>query len=165
MQVTSSRGRAGKRSAKGPRDGFTLLELILALAILCGAITALGELSRGGMRYAQRARDMTRAQLLCESKLAEIAAGLTPAEPQDSVPFEATEDEAESEWLYSVEAAPLDDEGLIQVRVVVTKDVPPQKRPVEFPLVRWMVDPSIETTEAATSAESGSTSSTTGGTL
>lgn len=165
MQVTSSRGRAGKRPAKGPRDGFTLLELILALAILCGAITALGELSRGGMRYAQRARDMTRAQLLCESKLAEIAAGLTPAEPQDSVPFETTEDEAESEWLYSVEVAPLDDEGLLQVRVVVAKDVPAQKRPVEFPLVRWMVDPSIETTEAATSAESESTGSTTGGTL
>jgi type II secretion system protein I len=165
MQATSSRARAGKRSAQGPRDGFTLLELILALAILCGAITALGELSRGGMRYAQRARDMTWAQLLCESKLAEIAAGLTPAEPQDSVPFETTEDGAESEWLYSVEVAPLDEEGLIQVRVVVTKDVPAGKRPVEFPLVRWMVDPSIETTEAATSAESGSTSSTTGGTL
>ena len=165
MPATSPRGRAGKRSAQGVRDGFTLLELILALAILCGAITALGELSRGGMRYAQRARDMTQAQLLCESKLAEIAAGLTPAESQDSVPFEATDDGAESEWLYSVEVAPLDEEGLVEVRVVVAKDVPARKRPVEFPLVRWMVDPSIETTEAAAGADSESTSSTTGGTL
>jgi type II secretion system protein I len=155
MRVTSSR-RSGRRSARGPRDGFTLLELILALAILCGAVAAIGELSRGGMRYAQRARDTTRAQLLCESKLAEIAAGLTAAEPQDSMPFESSEDASDSEWLYSVEVATLDEEGLIQVRVVVTKDLPAEKRPVEVSLVRWMVDPSIETTEAATSAESGS---------
>ena len=164
MRVAPPRGRAASRSAPGPRQGFTLLELILALAVLCGAVAVLGEACRSGMRYAQRARDMSQAQLLCESKLAEIAAGLTPAEPQDAVPFETAEDGAESEWLYSIEVAPLDEEGLIQVRVVVTKDVPAQKRPVEFPLLRWMVDPSIETTEAATSAESGSTSSTTGGT-
>jgi type II secretion system protein I len=164
MPVANPRARAGSRSARASRHGFTLLELILALTILCGAVAALGEACRNGMRYAQYARDITQAQLLCESKLAEITAGVTPAEAQESVPFEATEDEAESEWLYSIEVTPLDDEGLIQVRVTVTKDVPASKRPVEFPLVRWMVDPSIETTEAATSAESGSTSSETGGT-
>ena len=163
MQVTSPRARAGKRSAQGPRHGFSLLELILALAILSGAVAILGEAYRSGMRFAQSARDLTHAQLLCESKLAEIAAGLTPAEPQDSVPFETAEDGADSEWLYSIEVASLDEEGLIQVGVTVTKDVPAQKRPVEFPLVRWMVDPSIETIEAATTAESGATSSATGG--
>jgi len=164
MRVASLRARAGSPSPGSPRQGFTLLELILALTILCAAVAALGEACRNGMRYAQYARDMTQAQLLCESKLAEIAAGVTPAEPQESVPFETTEDDGEPQWLYSIEVTTLDEEGLIQVRVTVTKDVPASKRPVEFPLVRWMVDPSIETTEAATSAESGSTSSEAGGT-
>jgi len=124
------------------RNAFTLLEIILSLAILCGAIATLGEVSRLGMRQAERARDLTRAQLLCQSKMAEITAGLTAAESQEGVPFEATEDEPESEWLYSIEVNPASQEGLLEVRVTVTRDLPETRRPVEFSLVRWIVDES-----------------------
>jgi type II secretion system protein I len=132
----------GTRKAlrRAGRDGFSLLEIILALAILCGAIATLGELSRLGMRQAERARDLTQAQLLCESKLNEIVAGLTPLEAQDGVPFESTEDQAESEWLYSIEVASVAEDGLAQVRVTVTKDMPSGRRAVEFSLVRWVMD-------------------------
>jgi type II secretion system protein I len=165
MQVTYSRGKSAKRSPPDPRDGFSLLELILALAILSGAMAILGEAYRSGMRFAQYTRDVTQAQILCESKLAEIAAGLTPAESQDSVPCETAEEGVESEWVYSVEVGTLDESGLIQVQVTVTKLVRAGKRPVEFPLTRWMVDPSIETTEAPTSAGSATSDSASGGTL
>ena len=129
------------------RDGFSLLEVILAMAILCVAVAVLGEASRQGMRYARYARDLTQAQLLCESKLAEIAAGLTPAEAQQDVPFETTEEDAESEWLYSIDVTPLDEAGLSEVRVTVVQNVPEHKRPVEFSLVRWIAASSSESSE------------------
>ena len=129
---------------RGARAAFSLLEVILALAILCGAIATLGELSRLGMRQAQRARDLSQAQLLCESKLAEIASGLTPAEAVDSVPFESTDEQQfdESEWAYSVEVTPIDEEGLTAVRVTVTRDELSGLRAAEFSLVRWIVNQS-----------------------
>ena len=142
MRANFPRGRTGRTRARGARAAFTLLEIILSLAILCGAIATLGELSRLGMRQAERARDLTQAQLLCQSKLAEITAGLAPAEAQESVPFEPTENQAESEWLYSIEVNPAAEEGLMEVRVTVTKDLPETRRPVEFSLVRWVVDQS-----------------------
>lgn len=142
MRADSPGGRAGRTRPRRARDAFTLLEIILSLAILCGAIATLGELSRLGMRQAERARDLSRAQLLCQSKMAEITAGLTAAESQEGVPFEATEDEPESEWLYSIEVNPASEEGLLEVRVTVTKDLPETRRPVEFSLVRWIVDES-----------------------
>jgi len=45
--------------------GFSLLEVILSLAILGGAIAVLGEAARLALRNAEFTRDMARAQLLC----------------------------------------------------------------------------------------------------
>ena len=58
------------------RAGFSLLEVILAMAILAGAIAVLGEAGRLALRNAGYARDMAQAQLLCESKMAEIVTGI-----------------------------------------------------------------------------------------
>ncbi len=60
---------------------FSLLEVVLALAILVGAIAVTGELVRLGTLSAASARDLTQAQLICESKLAEITSGITPPRP------------------------------------------------------------------------------------
>ncbi len=142
MRVNFPRGRTGRTRPRRARDAFTLLEIILSLAILCGAIATLGEVSRLGMRQAERARDLSQAQLLCQSKMAEITAGLIAAEAQEGVPFEPAEDELESEWLYSIEVNAASEEGLLEVRVTVAKDLPDTRRPVEFALVRWIVDES-----------------------
>jgi prepilin-type N-terminal cleavage/methylation domain-containing protein len=127
------------------KAGFSLLEVILALAILAGAIAVLGEASRQGLRNAQFARDMAKAQLLCESKLAEIVAGITAAEPVDKAMFDLTMtdslDPSEPAWLYSIETDPTEEVGLISVRVTVKRDLPPEQHPVQFSLVRWMPDP------------------------
>ena len=72
------RGQHARRARR--RGGFSLLEVILALAILVAALAVLGELVRSGVRNAQMARDLSRAQVLCESKLGEVFAGAIPAE-------------------------------------------------------------------------------------
>ena len=141
------------RSRPNRRDAFSLLEVILALAILTGSIAVLGEVARLGMRNALIARETTRAQLLCESKLAEISARIIVPDPVQDVPFqtygaeEGTVDEAAEGWLYSIDIGDVDADGLVAVCVTVTQDIPPEKRPVRFQLTRWILDPDVELAE------------------
>ena len=123
--------------------GFSLLEVILALAILGGAIAVLGEAARLALKNAGLARDMARAQLLCESKLSEIVAGITPANPTERATFGTGTDPNEPAWLYSIETASLEEEGLMSVRVTVTRDLPAEKHPVRFSLVRWISNTNV----------------------
>ena len=132
------------RSHGWPHGGFSLLEVILALAILCGSLAVLGEAIRRGMRNAEIARDRTEAQLLCQSKLAEITAGITPADPVQSVPFEYGQGDGRTAWLYSINLADTEEEGLDLVCVTVMQDVPLQKKPIEVSLFRWIPDAATE---------------------
>ena len=138
MRKASHRRRSTRRLARDA--GFSLLEVILALAILGGAIAVLGEAARLAMKNAEFTREINRAQLLCESKLAEIVAGITPAESSQGVAVKSETDSSEPAWLYSIETTSVDD-GLLAVRVTVTRDLPAEKHPVRFSLVRWMADP------------------------
>lgn len=138
------------------RSGFSLLEVILALAILAGSLAVLGELGRLGMLNARIARDTTEAQLLAESKLAEITAGITLPEPIRNAAFSADTGEAAPRWFYSIDLANIDQEGLMAVRVTVTQDLLPGQHPVKFSLVRWIVDPGIEASETPEPDESNS---------
>ena len=138
--------------------GLSLLEVILSIAILGGALAMVGELVRIGVRAAENARGLTNAQMLCESKLAEITAGIVPTEAVQLTPIQTTA--VIPEWYYSVEIAQSEQEGLIIVRVSVFKE-PNQIRtyPVVFSLTRLMIDPGIEFPEdeaETTETEDGS---------
>ena len=140
------------RSAKcKSARGFSLLEVILAIAILTGALAVLGELARQGIESTRIARDRSHALLLCETKLAEITAGCVYPEQMYDVPFQEATDLGLSDvqsqrsiWLYSVELASVDQPGLVAVRVTVYQDLPQGTEPVECSLVRWIVDPGVE---------------------
>ena len=49
---------------------MTLLEIILSLAFLAGALAVIANISRLGTMSAVSARDTTQAQFLCESIMA-----------------------------------------------------------------------------------------------
>jgi Tfp pilus assembly protein PilV len=143
-----SRGGASRRTAtrrRGGRIGLSLLEVILALTILGVSLAVLGELVRLGARAAANARDMTMAQLLCESMMSQIAA-------QESGPVAVGETgfPDDPEWSYSVDVQSIDQPGLVQVTVTVQKSTQQnlawQQANVTFQLVRWMIDPSIQPT-------------------
>jgi len=140
------------------RDGFSLLEVALALAILGGAIAVLGEANRLALRNAAMARDVAHAQLLCESKLAEILSGITPADPVEQTPFDETMtdslDPEEAPWVFSIETEETDETGLISVRVTVTRDLPEAQHPLQFSLVRWLPDPNYTSSTATSSSQS-----------
>jgi type II secretory pathway pseudopilin PulG len=72
------------------RDGFSLIEVILATAVLLGSVMVLSELAGIGRRQGQRARDLTRAQLLCERQLSALLTEGQPITPVQQIPIQAT---------------------------------------------------------------------------
>jgi type II secretion system protein I len=132
------------------RSGFSLLEVILALAILAGAVAVLGELARHGLDTARIARDLTYAQLLCESKMAEIAAGITAPDAVDRAPVETVSNATQLSWVYSIETESTEIEGLLAVRVTVTPDLPDERHPVRCSMVRWIQDPNATLSSTST---------------
>jgi hypothetical protein len=127
------------------------LEVILALGILGGAIAVLGEVARNAMENARYARDLTIAELLCETKMAELTSGITALEMVVDEPCDTTDDPDAVDWLYTIEVEPIDTEsGLSAVRVTVVKDVPTEKHPAQFSLTRWIVDSTAETSTEPT---------------
>jgi general secretion pathway protein I len=154
MKTRQTERACSKRST---RRAFSLLEIILAIAIFTMALAAVGELMRLGLRNAQKARDTTRAQLLCESILAEVTSGAiepTPVGDQAS--------ETDPDWCYSIQVNSTDVTGLLSVSVTVNRVN--YSNPLEgVTLVRWMPDPqyAAEMEAAAAAASETTTSSTT----
>jgi len=154
------------RRTRALRSAMTLLEVILAIAILGGSLAMLGELIRVGARAARAARIMSTAQLLADSLVAEILAGITMPEPT-----EATVDNFGGySWIYTVQVEQLDQQGLMAVGVTVRENVDPSQQPTSYTLVHWMIDPQVEydletaAAEAAASAASSSSSDASSGT-
>jgi general secretion pathway protein I len=138
------------------RQGFSLLEVILALAILAGAVAVLGELLRTGVRNGQIARDLTRAQMLCEEIEEEVVAGVIAPSAVSNVSCDD-----DPRWLYSI-LCNTDQSGLLILQITVSKDLPAEQHPVQFTLWRWMIDPNIAAeSNGLEQAQSGTTSSTT----
>lgn len=142
------------------KAGFSLLEVILALAILAGSIAVLGEANQMALRSAEVARDLAHAQLLCESKMSEVVVGITSTDPVNNAPFDATMtaslDPNDSGWLYSIQSQTTEKQGLMMVRVTVTRNLPIARHPVSFALVRWLPDPDATTTSSGTSTSGSS---------
>ena len=158
--MPNARGADGACPLFRRRRGFSLLEVILALAIFAMAFAFLGELSRLGMRNARVAHDKTQAELLCEGKMAEIMVLGTIPETVQGAPFETETDPSDPPWLYSVDVESTDQEGVMAVHVTVIQDLPSEQRPVEFSLVRWMLDPtSVQSSEEETTEDQMDTES------
>jgi hypothetical protein len=138
------------------------MEVVLALAILVGAMVVIGELARAGMRHAQMARDLTCAELICESKMAEVLSGSTTPTSIGSTPADtdATGEPSpqNEQWRYSidVEDAPAQTQGLLAVTVTVTQDPHGREQPPEVSLTRWMVDPNYSAANSTSSPDSSS---------
>jgi type II secretion system protein I len=128
-----------RTSRRASRTGLSLLEVILALAILAGALAVLGELVSMGTRSAATARDLTRAQILCESKLAELTLGTEPVVAQQQTEFQM-----DPEWVYSVAVESLGQTGLVSIRVAVQRESEGERDAAAYSLVRWLPDPNVQ---------------------
>ena len=125
--------------------GFSLLEVIIAMAILAGGIAILGQVIRIGTQSASDSRNLTTAQVLCESTMSELIARVLPLESVQRTPFETN-----SDWLYSVIIRSTEEEYLFFVQVIVEENIDTEQRPLSFTIQRWVLDPDLELLEGET---------------
>jgi type II secretion system protein I len=139
------------------RTGFTLLEIVLALAILAGALAALGEVMRLADRNAEMTRSETQAQMLAESVMEQLLAGARPLSSVTSAVFDLV---TEPRWEYSIAIEPTQRRELLLVRVAVAEQIAPELQPARFELVRWMLNPDyLPAASSSSTSDSGGGSS------
>ncbi|MGL4514256.1 MAG: prepilin-type N-terminal cleavage/methylation domain-containing protein [Lacipirellulaceae bacterium] len=147
------------------RSAFTLLEVVLALAILGLALATLGAAVRLSHENALRAAREAEALGIAQSVLAELESGARPLTSAENVPWQSSPDQPNpaelDRWVTSVTPGSGPLQGLVVVRVGVTLEagsVPPL---VRVEVAKWMPDPSVAS-EADAASTAGASSSTAG---
>lgn len=127
MGLTFSVPRPASRTAA---SGFTLLEVMVALAIVAIALVSLLGLSTKTLTVNERVQHITRATLLAQQRLAEIETGVPLREGDEELrggfppPFDAYR------WRVSYEETPLP--SVRQVNVVVAWGAEEKNEAVEI---------------------------------
>ena len=130
-----------------PRRGFTLFEVILALAILGLATAVISQVVRTGLENARMTRELVQAELIAETVMAELLSGIRPLESvADSSFDEESGLEDPDQWTYSITVTPLETTDLHEIRVTVSAA---RENPgaTTYSLVRWKYVP--ETKESS----------------
>ena len=145
-------------ASQTPRAGFSLLEILLALAILGGSLAVLSQIADTGMSAARESRDLAAARILCQSKLSEVLLDTTMGISPQSVltaSFDTVFDsQSTSMFQYSVDVQPAPLDGLLAIRVLVESlDLDNGKPRTRYALTRWVVDPTLGLEEAEAEEE------------
>ena len=114
--------------------GFTLIEVLVVLAVLIAGFTALTQLQTSALRESAEAEEKTSIQVLCQNELEKILAGIAELVPDQENPIPEFND-----WSYTVQYRPAPVPGLIVIRVVARKSEytrVPSDRPGVFDMVR-----------------------------
>ena len=143
------------------RQGLTLLEVILGLAIFVGALAVISKLVELGVRASRYAQLQTRAVMLAESKMGELVAGVLPL---DSAGGDVFAEDPAWQWQLSVSDGPVDGLRWVSITVVPASggELATNRERIEYSLSRWLLDPSYsaDLDLAASSSATGDTSST-----
>lgn len=147
---------AGRDLSPDPRQGLTILEVLLALAIFLGAMISLGQLISTGSQASSRSQLQTEAVFRAESKLAEIIAGIEPMQASGPNPFM---DDPTEQWSWTLELLESPHVDLLALSLTVTHVNNVERVNATHNLVRLVRDPQIYLDAAldaeATAAESG----------
>ena len=119
--------------------GFSLLEVILSIAILGGSIAIIGQGFHHGARSVRVARMIGEGNRLADSKLSEIAAGATELQSVSQEPFGDNPN-----WVYSIVAEQASFPGILAVSVTVENRQ--SRPPIQVSLGRLIPDPNHVTT-------------------
>lgn len=126
--------------------GFTLLEVILAIAILALSLTAISEVVRLSFTNVAGATDAIESRMVAQSVIDQLKCGAI--EIADAGPMQVGQDDALADWSVEIIVEPAAVEQLLQVRVLVGRTLDPGERPA-CEVVRWFQDPQFAQAAAA----------------
>lgn len=118
-----------------PRPGLSLVEVLLSLAILIIALTAINSLVELGSRQGAQSRAAVRGTRLAQSKMAEVEAGAVALDSEATGQFEGDD----AGWTYTVTPTTGGPPNLYAVTVKVSRDA--GGRPFEVVLTQMIFDP------------------------
>jgi type II secretory pathway pseudopilin PulG len=113
---------------------MSLIEVVLAMAILGGALAILGEIIQLADRNAADAQALQNAQLHAESVIDELQSGARALTDVAEEPLDA---EARPPWLLTLTLGTSNIAGVAPVEIEVRQDLPDNLRPVRYRLTRW----------------------------
>ena len=143
-----------KTRSVGSHSGFTLLEVILAIAVLAISLTTILEVMRNAYRNADSATIESEAQIYAESILAELATGIRPATAVQGAPLEL-DDQPMDEWQYSIAIEPTMQDEIVLARVLVESVREDMKNAPKVEIAQWFLNP--ELMPSASGSSTGST--------
>ncbi|HRA90286.1 MAG TPA: hypothetical protein PK992_19510 [Planctomycetaceae bacterium] len=129
-----------RRVDRFDRNGLSLLEVLLSVAIFLASMTAIMQLLNTGQRSEISARLKTEATLRCEAKMAEIVCGIEEAVSSDENNF--TDDEI-GNWRWSASVASGSVTDLLKITVTVEHMANGDTPNAAFTLTRYMRDPQL----------------------
>ncbi len=119
-----------------PRQGFTLLEIFLAIAVLLIGLLAITKLTGLARRDSTQAEELAIVQLACQTKMNELLA----ANNRSTAAINEQPITGVRNWFLSVGYFSVGREGLLGIKILARK---PAEEPAEadqrFELVRWVV--------------------------
>ncbi|NND98934.1 MAG: type II secretion system protein [Pirellulaceae bacterium] len=133
------------------RRGFSLLEMLLSLAILGGSLAVIAQIADTGVRAAREARDLSLARMLCQSKLSEVLLDATLGQTPQSmfeVPAESFDSTSTTAFIYTIEVQPAGIDGMLLIRVIANATDSDGRVLATYSLDRWLIDPALGLEEA-----------------
>jgi general secretion pathway protein I len=131
------------------RKAFSMLEILLALAILGGALAVLSQIVGTGIDSASSARDLALARLICQAKLAETLLSSATPVTVPSTPTTSPDSTSNTPFVYAIDVVPASLDGILAIRVSVeAQDLDGGPPLATYSLTRWMVDPALGLVEA-----------------
>lgn len=151
------------------RRGISLLEILLAIAILGGSLAVLSQIVGIGGDASRSAQELAMARMLCQSKLAEVMVKASSIMPTSVPPTSilSPDSASDTQFEYAVDVAQAGSNGLLAIRVSVQALGPGGEGPplANYSITRWVIDPTLgleqrEADAAAAKAEEESSSAT-----
>ncbi len=148
----TSRPAAAGRPSNRHRRGMTLFEVLIALAVFLASLAAISQLIHVGTIAAAEGQLQTEAVLRCETKMAEVIAGI---EPMDPVSDEIFADDQEGRWAWSLVVGDGPHLDTLQLSVTVTHVRANGSMDASFNMDRLVRNPQIfiDAAEASLEAE------------
>ena len=126
------------------RSGLSLLEVVLALAIMAIATAYLAQAMQIATTNGLRARKLIQAELIAESLTNQVVAGLIPATSTSWTRY--MNSNGQTDWMYQIQPIQAEVDGMLGFQIAVQRVDPAVgviQTQYDLLVNRWIIDPSL----------------------